>query len=157
MSVKKPVGRPKGSGSLYTPEIADAVVERLEQGIPLAHVCREGGMPSLRSVYDWIDANPEFSARIARARRTGHDVIATDALTIADELPPTTAMGSTDTGFVAWQKNRVWTRLQLLAKWDPKRYGEKLAVGGAADLPPISSNVTVDAAESYKRLLGGQE
>ena len=26
--------------------------------------------------------------------------------------------------FVSWQKNRIWTRTQLLAKWDRKKYGD---------------------------------
>jgi hypothetical protein len=36
---------------------------------------------------------------------------------------------------VSWQKNRVWARLQLLAKWDPKRYGDKLELSGDQQNP----------------------
>jgi hypothetical protein len=34
-------------------------------------------------------------------------------------------------------KLRIDTRLKLLSKWDPKRYGEKLALGQADDLAPL--------------------
>jgi hypothetical protein len=33
-----------------------------------------------------------------------------------------------------------------LAKWDPRRYGEKLAIGGAADLPPVQTETALDVA-----------
>ena len=68
----------------------------------------------------------EFAGNVARARDTGHDVIAEECMQIADELPPMDANGRTDAGFVAWQKNRIWTRTQLLAKWNPKKYGDKV-------------------------------
>ena len=127
--------RPPGRQSKFTEELADEIVERVSAGEPLAQICRDAHMPCLRAVYDWMDAHPDFAARIARARRSGHDVIAVDALRIADEQPPVTQNGSSDSGFVAWQKNRVWTRLQLLAKWDPKRYGDKLELSGDAENP----------------------
>ena len=71
-----------------------------------------------------MDAHEEFSASYARARDLGHDIIAEECMVIADEQPPQTANGSTDAGYVAWQKNRIWTRTQLLGKWNPKKYGD---------------------------------
>lgn len=124
-----------GRLSTFTPTLADEIVSRLSEGEPLAHICRDEHMPALRTVYDWMDADESFSARIARARISGHDVIATSTLVIADEPPPADSQGKVDTGFVAWQKNRIWTRLQLLSKWDPKRYGDKLELAGSKDSP----------------------
>ena len=114
--------------SLYTPELADEIIERISNGTPLAQICRDEHMPGLTTVYDWMRKDPALAERFARAREAGHDMIANDALRIADETPPPTEKGGTDAGFVQWQKNRIWTRLQLLAKWDPKRYGEKAEV-----------------------------
>ena len=53
-------------------------------------------------------------------------------------------------------KLRIDTRLKLLAKWNPRKWGDKLAVGGAEDLPAIRSDVlvTLDPSEAYKKLLG---
>ncbi len=120
--------------SSYTDEKADEVIQALSNGIPLAQVVKKIGI-GLTTWYDWTYADAELAERFARAREAGHDVIATDALAIADEPPPTTQNGGTDSGYVAWQKNRIWTRLQLLAKWDPKRYGDKVTVGGDANNP----------------------
>jgi hypothetical protein len=36
---------------------------------------------------------------------------------------------------VQWAKNRVELRLKLLAKWNPKRYGDKVQVAGDAENP----------------------
>lgn len=39
-------------------------------------------------------------------------------------------------------KLRVETRKWLMAKMYPRKYGDKLAIGGAEDLPPVSSKTT---------------
>lgn len=118
-----------GRPSLYTPELIDAICERLETGEPMAQICRDDGMPSVRTVTRWTDEKPEVSASIARARQIGFDALAADCLGIADspntiELPD----GTTETRDAQRDKLRVWTRLQLLSKWDPKRYGDKAQV-----------------------------
>jgi hypothetical protein len=80
--------------------------------------------------------NKSFSARIARAREEGYDAIAIDCLHIADDNSRDTRfikkngheIEITDNDVIQRAKLRVETRLKLLAKWDPKRYGEKLDV-----------------------------
>jgi hypothetical protein len=108
-----------------TPEIVEAIIEAVSSGTTLVDACKQQGI-GVSTWYDWCEADAALSGRIARARVAGHDIIASDALRIVDEMPPQTMNGGTDSGFVAWQKNRVWARMQLLAKWDPKRYGEKI-------------------------------
>ena len=120
--------------SSYTDEKANQILDDLSNGVPLAQAVKKIGV-GLSTWYDWTYENKELAGRFARAREAGHDVIATDALAIADEAPPCNPNGGTDSGYVAWQKNRIWTRLQLLAKWDPKRYGDKVTVGGDANNP----------------------
>jgi hypothetical protein len=113
-----------GRKSTYTPEMADEICVWLSQGKTLAEFCAQNGKPGYSTVYAWLDDFPEFARNYARARDTGHDVIAEECIKIADEMPPPTPHGSTDSGYVQWQKNRIWTRTQLLAKWNPKKYGE---------------------------------
>lgn len=129
-----------GRQTTYSEEIADEICRRLANGEFLRVICREEGMPHWNTVHDWKQANPEFAGRFARARAIGLDAIAEDSLVILEEAPErvATAFGhKVDPGHVAWQKNRAEQRLKILAKWDPKRYGEKLAIGGAEDLPPL--------------------
>ncbi|MBQ5963158.1 terminase [Massilia sp. ZL223] len=142
--------KPRGRPSTYTQEIADEICERLAKGEPLAEICRFDNMPAVRTVSDWKASNAAFSADFARAREEGYDQIAADCLKIADETSNDTVYGENgerpNTEWISRSKLRIETRLKLLAKWDPKRYGEKLAIGGAADLPPVDTKATLDVA-----------
>ena len=81
----------------------------------------------------------------------GLDAIADDALSMSDKEPPKVG-GKVDQGYVSWIKHRVWTRLQLLAKWDPKRYGDRVAIAGAEGAPLIQLS-NADAAREVAMLL----
>lgn len=119
----------------FTQEIADEICERLSEGEPLRQICRDPHMPKWRTVYDWINRDEEFAARIARARELGYDAIAESALEIADDgtndwMEKRNRKGETigyelNGEHVQRSKLRVHTRLQLLAKWSPKKYGDR--------------------------------
>lgn len=148
--VKKP-NVTHGKPSKFTNEVFQSIIERIADGEPLRQICREEGMPNYRTFYDWIDRDNallksedekqresalNLSARFARARDDGYDAIAVDTLKIADD-------GTNDwmekfdkdgkcTGYilngehVQRSKLRIETRLKLLAKWNPTKYGDKV-------------------------------
>ena len=73
----------------------------------------------------------DFSSAIARAREDGFDAIAQECLTIADATDyddEFTESGGVkpNSEWISRSRLRVETRLKLLAKWDPKRYGDKI-------------------------------
>lgn len=109
-----------GRPSLYSPELVETIAERLSKGEPMAQICRDEGMPAYRTVKDWIDGKPEVSAVIARARDEGFDAIAARLREVARGRGESTADVQRD-------KLIIETDLKLLAKWDPKRYGDKVA------------------------------
>ena len=121
------------------PLIAE-ICERLAEGEPLAAICRDIHMPDRSVVYDWANEDERVSQRIASARAKGFDAIAEQCLEIADDaskdMPVVVGFDPEDPaaprGFnaehVQRSKLRVETRLKLLAKWDPKRYGDKQQV-----------------------------
>jgi hypothetical protein len=120
------MGRP----STYSPEVVEAICERLSAGEPLAAICRDEGMPGLRTVYDWSDAQADVSARIARARDVGEEVLLAQCLGIADDDSADYTKGTDgndrpDTEHIQRSKLRIETRLKLLAKWNPKKWGDK--------------------------------
>lgn len=120
------MGRP----SKRTPELVAEICERLSKGEPMAAICRDEHMPDPSTVWDWAQADENVSQAIAHARDRGYDAIAEECLRIADEPPPVNGQGTTDSGHVAWAKHRTETRLKLLAKWNPKKYGDKIDVTG---------------------------
>lgn len=123
-----------GRPSKKTLAVVAAVCERLAAGETLSAICREPGMPGRRTVIEWTERDDAVSAQVAKARQAGFDAIAEEALRIAD----TPHMGETveededgkrrvKTGdMTAHRKLQVWTRLQLLKSWDPKRYGDRV-------------------------------
>jgi hypothetical protein len=115
--------------STFTQEIADEIVDRIASGEPLRVICRDEHMPAWRTVYDWLDNNQTFAARFARARELGEDAIAQQCLEIADnerhDWVLTKKGEITNEVAIGRAKLQVDTRLKLLAKWNPKRWGEK--------------------------------
>ncbi len=137
-----------GRASDFTQALAEEICERLSNGEPLAQICRDEHMPSDRTVRNWQSSDAAFSSAIACARETGFDVIAAECLDIADETGRDTIYGKDgderpDTEWISRSKLRIETRLKLLAKWDPKRYGDRVALdhGGA-----IGITITPDDA-----------
>ena len=116
-----------------TPAVIEEVLSRIAQGETLAALGRELGFhPNNWAVR--IREDEELAIAYQRARDVGADVIAEDALRIIDEEPlrivevddeGKTSHGRIDSAAVAWAKNRAELRLKLLAKWNPKKYGEK--------------------------------
>jgi len=129
-----------GRSSTFAEEIASEICSRLAEGETLRSICRDDRMPHFNTVYDWVEADASFAVRIARARATGHEAIAESCIDIAD--------GGTEDP--ARDKLRVWTRMQLLSKWSPKRYGEAKRVAltdaDGNSLPPPVFNIGFDSA-----------
>jgi hypothetical protein len=124
-----------GRVSTFTQEVADAIIERLSKGEPLAAICGDENMPAVRTVSDWKAAHQSFAADFAHAREAGFDVIAATCLEIAEDgshdykhvkRSNGEEYEEYDAEHVQRSKLRIETRLKLLAKWDPKRYGERV-------------------------------
>lgn len=136
-----------GRTSTFTQEIADEICERLSKGEPLAQICRDEHMPAARTISDWKEAHEEFGTEFGRARDDGFDAIALQALDIADETAKDAHKGKAgeaipNNEWIARSRLRVETRLKLLAKWDPRRYGDKQLLGSDPD-NPLPSGFTV--------------
>ncbi len=134
--------------STFSQELCDAICTALAEGESLRSICQQPGMPHIATVMRWL-SDPEkrdFCEQYARAREAQAETLAEELLAIADEAeyepiqdPNTgqTLAVAFDKTAVARNKLRVETRKWLAARMSPKKYGDKLAVGGAADLDPI--------------------
>ena len=107
---------PGGRPSLYTPELADRICQRLSEGEPLARICRDDDMPGYSTVRKWESENPEFLALSLRAKADGTHFMADDSIRIADDptIDPQRARLMVD------------TRLRLIGKWNSRAYGDKV-------------------------------
>lgn len=145
-AVTQPAAEPKKRGrpSTFDQAIADEICERMSDGEPLREICRDDRMPAWRTVYGWQAANPDFLARIAHARDAGEEAIFQDCLRIADTPLIGEEVEESDNGkkvkrgdMLGHRKLQIETRLKLLAKWNPRKYGDKLDVnhGGQSENP----------------------
>jgi hypothetical protein len=106
-------------------------------------------------VLDWAQKFPDVGRRIAHARAAGFDEIARRARLIARGDREAGSTGDT-------QRDRliVDTDLKLLAKWDPKRYGDLLKLGGPggeALAPPVVNQFIVQPVIAMARPADDQD
>ena len=135
-------GAPKGSGSKFTQAFADRICQDVSNGIPLRQVARDLKI-EWRTVYNWMEAHPPFATAIARARELGQEAILEDTLRLADTPVAGVTRTVKDDGKVeektedmlGHRKLQIETRLKLLAKWNPKRYGDKIELRGDPAAP----------------------
>jgi len=144
-----------GRVATYDPqEVLPKVYEGLRKGTPLTEICREPGLPSASLVGQWESANPDVAANIALARAHGFDAIAQAVRKTARGYGP--ALGGDSTGDVKRDRLIVDTDLKLLAKWDPRRYGEGFQLRMAdADGNKIETSPKFLEALAVLRLAGG--
>lgn len=148
----KTAKRPRGAQTKFSDALAAEIVERLGKGETMSSICSDAHTPSVTTVWNWCQSNVTFADSIARARDLGYDALADGALEIADDARNDWMLARDDQGegyringeHVQRSKLRIWTRLQLLAKWNPKKYGERVAVdaqvnhGGMSDEALVS-------------------
>lgn len=151
--------RKRGGQSKYTEEIAAKIVELMSGGTFLRVICRMEGMPSWTTVYAWMDNDAVFAERIARARERGEEAIIQECLEIADTPQIGEETESSENGMkvrradmLGHRKLQVDVRMRILAKWNPKKWGEKVAIGGADDLPPLRSMTEKDLDQQIAEL-----
>jgi hypothetical protein len=155
-----------GRPTKYTPEIARLICEQLSDGIPLRQICRENkGFPAWRTVYDWMWRDQELSTAIARARDIGYDALAEECLYIADNLhmgkkkvftsgaeEGEDSVTVTEEDMLGHRKLQIETRLKLLAKFNPKKYGEYRAAEEKIDPMVIDAEIKLVMDVAIKRL-----
>ena len=158
----KKIGRP----SKYTPELAQEICQRLANGEPLRQICRDEHMPSWVVIYDWMvkdDAlgsnGTGLSLAIARAREVGQDAIA-EQIWLDMQMEPERILseggGRIDSGYVQLIKARADIGLKLLAKWNPKRYGDRVELTGDKN-NPLHINAQIETKALFSSILENLE
>lgn len=145
----------------FNQEIADRICEWIAEGKSLREFCRQEGMPCFKTVYIWRKENEEFRMNYSIARQVGFDMIAEEALAIADtpvegerrEVGGKHGDRSVYEDMLGHRKLQVETRLKLLAKWSPDKYGDMVKLAGAdgGPLETVNRNVNLVARITPER------
>ena len=124
----------------------DTICARIAGGESLRTICLSKDLPTPQGVRKWLNADEggELVARYARAREEQADHYADEIISIADneDLAPEDRRIMVDA--------RKW----VASKLKPRKYGDKLALGGADDLPAINAGVQERADAFTDRLAG---
>lgn len=100
-------------------DIAEEVLLWSYAGGSLVGFCKQPGKPGVRTVYDWMDKDPEFAAEYARAKLEGSHSLFDEAGEIADAATPET---------VQVAKLRADHRYRACRARNPGIYGDKAQV-----------------------------
>jgi hypothetical protein len=145
-----------GAPQKYDRDLITATIcSRLATGEMMTAICRDIGVP-VKTVNDWRLQDAEIRAKFDEARDLGYDAIAEDCLFIADtpelgviekleRVPVGDGEGAGSFQMVVTERRqedmlghrklRIDTRLKLLSKWDPRRYGDKMQLSNDPDNP----------------------
>lgn len=107
------LGRP----TTRTPEVEEEIISGLMDGKSLVKVCAADGMPHRVTVARWMDADPDFASRCARAREMQADLMDDKIIDLIDETTPENASA---------QRVKLAAMQWRAAKLAPKKYGDKV-------------------------------
>ena len=135
----------QGRPSSFTQEIADSLCAQLADGLSMRTICRAEDMPDKATVFRWLRTNQSFCDQYTRAKEESADALSDEMLDISDDAQNDwmEQNAKENAGWVANGEHiqrsrlRIETRKWLASKLKPKKYGEKLAVGGAEDMPAL--------------------
>lgn len=140
--MRKPPQDPNSPKQDFPPDVTVAaeICARLAKGETLLAILdtrpRPDHYPCRVTFYDWLRNDQQIAEMYDKARAAGLDVLAEDCVRIAeDEIDK--VEGKRDPAHIAHQKLRIDTRLRLLSKWSPKKYGDRMELRGDAEAPVV--------------------
>ena len=145
-------GAQRGRPTLYTPELAAEIAERMAEGESLRAVCKADGMPAESTVRLWALSDVGgFAAQYARAMQLRAMRWSEEIMEIADDGKNDTyedGEGGTETNYdvIARSRLRVDTRKWIVSKLLPKVYGDRPESGDAPDVIAAAIRAFVKAA-----------
>ena len=128
---------------------AQMLADYVTDGMTMIDACATMGIP-LRTAYDRLKANPKFAALMDEARAAGFDAIANGIRKV------TRGEAGHSSGDVKRDRLIAEMDAKLLAKWHPKKYGEKIEIEQkSANVAIPVGNDPIAAQRAYEQLLKG--
>lgn len=119
-------------GKAIEKAVLDKILDRLASGESLRSICKAKDMPSAKCVHERVERDEEFRKQYARAREKGIDAAFDELLETAEK-----ALQTESAVEVQARRLLIDTQKWRLSKLAPKKYGDRLAIGGADDMPAI--------------------
>jgi hypothetical protein len=142
--------------TIRTNELEDDILSRIACGESLRGICAEDAMPNISTVIRWLAADEDFARKYTRAREMQAEILADEMLDIADnDKSDRIDIKDKDGNIIRTEQNNVAvarSKLKLeqrrwwAEKLRPKVYGNKVAVGGADDMPAIKTSQQLDVS-----------
>ena len=125
----------------YSEEVARNILVRIAGGETFAAIARSDpdNVPHNTNWADWLNADRALAIAHARARELQSDALADECIAIADDATGDAYLeydahgkpyAKIDGDCIQRAKLKIETRIKLLAKWQPEKYGEKLLHAG---------------------------
>ncbi len=139
----------------FTPELGDEICDRIANGESIRKIAASDHMPDVATLMRWLDANPSFAHKYARAREVQGDYMDALVLDTADASKPETA---------AADRVKIDAYKWRAAKLKPKKYGDKIinehtgADGGPIETVsrPDLSNLNPDERDAVRAILSAR-
>ena len=121
----------------------EEILARVRGGMSLSAACDGDDWIAPRQTFEhWCDSDVALMGEYERAREARAELLFEQCLDIADQYEQAEEKLEGGTDHINRARLRIDTRKWMLGKMQPKKYGEKLAIGGADDLPPIQHEVS---------------
>lgn len=135
---KKPAAKKTGRPHGYTEEKALEICELVADGHSINKISKMPDMPARSTILKWFRDVPGFSDMYMRAKEIGFEVLADEIIDIAD------AVENIDKDECRRHQLMIETRKWLLAKLQPRKYGERVTqeIVGNREEAPVQVEVT---------------
>ena len=132
----------------------EAICKEIASGKSMQAWARDNGFDN-QTVTNWIDADEARARQYAHARSDREDFKFEELESIGERAANSDSQVEV-AGLRLKSDNLKW----MLARMNAKKFGDKIAIGGDADAPPIgivAANVdATTAAEVYMQIIGGR-
>ena len=140
-----------GRPSEYNETVCNYILGQIELGRSVKSICDEDDMPNRSTFYRWIDNNDELRNKYARAAEARADLLFEGMLDIADNsqkdmITLEDGREVVDHNVIGRDKLRIDTRKWILAKMNPKKYGDssKVDVTSGGEKLPAERTVKIE-------------
>lgn len=108
----------------FSQEVFDEICVRIAEGESLRKICKDEKMPSLVTVWKWLNNSEELTKQYARAREEQAELFVDEIQEISDAKIPLGPDGKIDNGAVNQARLRIDARKWVASKLKPKKFGD---------------------------------